>query len=300
MSGASDNMRGAIFMMAAMAGFVLNDTLMKLVSTQLSLFQAVLLRGLLVSALIGLLAWRQGALPYRPRRRDARAIGLRVVGELGATACFLTALFNMPLANATAILQAMPLTVTLGAALVFREPVGWRRYLAIGLGFTGVLIIVRPGMAGFTGYSLWALAAVLFMALRDLATRTLPPDVPSLFVAFATAASVTTMAAVLALAQPWRPVTGSAAGLLAGAALFVFVGYLFSILSVRVGEIGFVAPFRYTNLVFAIASGLLVFGDRLDGPMLLGSAIVVAMGLYAFHRERVRARPAAPRPVPSA
>ena len=101
------------------------------------LFQAVFLRGLIATALLGGLAWWQGSLRFRPGRRDRRRIGLRCVAEIGGTVCFLTALFNMPIANASAILQSLPLAVTLGAALFFDEPVGWRRYLAIAIGFVG-------------------------------------------------------------------------------------------------------------------------------------------------------------------
>ena len=203
--GLSDNARGALFMMASMAGFSLNDALIKSVSDDLPLFQAVFLRGLVATALIGAVAWSQDVFRFRPGRRDRRMIGQRAFAEIAGTACFLTALFNMPIANATAILQSVPLAVTLGAALFLGESVGWRRYLAIGIGFIGVLIIVRPGSGGFNAYALLAVGAVGFIVLRDLSTRSLTPEAPAAYVVFMTSTAITAVAGLAAVLTDWRP-----------------------------------------------------------------------------------------------
>jgi len=273
-------------MMLSMAGFVLNDTLMKSLSADLPMFQAIFIRGSVATILIGLLAWHRRTLWYRPSLAAAKIISLRVIGELGATVCFITALFNMPIANATAILQVNPLAVTLGAALILKEAVGWRRYSAIIAGFLGVMLIVRPGSDGFTIYSVYALTAVVFLVLRDLVTRRLPADVPSLFVTVISSISVMTMAAVLTAVGSWQPVTLTQIAILTLAAVFVLIGYLFGIMTMRVGEIGFISPFRYTILIWAMILGFVVFGDIPDAMTLIGSAIVVFTGIYAFHRER--------------
>ena len=283
---ASGNVWGAFYMMLSMAVFVLNDTLMKSLSADLPMFQAFFIRGLMATLLIGGLAWYRRALWFRPSGTAVRVIGLRVVGEIGATIFFITALFNMPIANATAILQVSPLAVTLGAALVLGETVGWRRYSAIGAGFIGVMLIVKPGSDGFTIFSAYALAAVVFLALRDLATRRLPVEVPSLFVTVISSVSVMTMAGALTAAGSWEPMTLSQVATLSLAAVFVLIGYLFGVMTMRVGDIGFISPFRYTILIWAMLLGYFVFGD-VPGPLtLLGSAIVVLTGIYAFHRER--------------
>ena len=284
--GAGDNVRGAIYMMLSMAGFVFNDTLMKSLSADLPMFQAIFLRGVAATVLIGTLAWHRRALWYRPSGAVVRIIGLRVIGEIGATVCFITALFNMPIANATAILQVSPLAVTLGAALFLGEAVGWRRYSAIIAGFLGVMLIVRPGSDGFTVYSVYALGAVVFFVLRDLVTRRLPPEVPSLFVTVISSISVASMAGIMVAADSWQPVTLYQLGILTLAAVFVLVGYLFGVMTMRVGDIGFISPFRYTVLIWAMILGFLVFGDVPDALTLVGSAIVVLTGLYAFYRER--------------
>lgn len=280
-------------MMLSMAGFVLNDTLMKSLSADLPMFQAIFIRGMVATVLIGLLAWHRRALWYRPSKPAAKIIGLRVIGELGATVCFITALFNMPIANATAILQVNPLAVTLGAALIFGEAVGWRRYSAITAGFLGVMLIVRPGSDGFTIYSVYALAAVVFLVMRDLVTRRLPADVPSLFVTVISSISVMTMAATITAVGSWEPVTLTQVAILTIAAVFVLIGYLFGVMTMRIGEIGFISPFRYTILIWAIILGFVVFGDVPDSLTLIGSAIVVLTGIYAFHRERKLAAPKA-------
>ena len=282
----AENLRGAGFMVACMAGFSCNDAFIKSVAGEVPLFQAVFLRGLIATALLGALAWWQGAHRFRPGRRDRRRIGLRCAAEIGATVCFLTALFNMPIANASAILQSLPLAVTLAAALVFGEPVGWRRYLAIAIGFAGVLVIVRPGSDGFTVYALWALAAIVFIVARDLATRRLTPDAPGTAVAFVTSLALTVAAGLAAVATDWAPVGPRHLLALTVAALSLIVGYVFGVRSMRVGEIGFVQPFRYTLLVWAMLFGIVMFGEWPDRWMLVGSAIVVGTGLFTLHRER--------------
>jgi len=286
MNALSDNFRGAALMTAAMAAFVFNDMMMKIASDHLTLFQAIFIRGIFTTILVGIMAWRKKALFCAVSKPDRNILMWRLVGEIGGTLCFLTALFNMPIANATAILQALPLAVTLAAALFLGEAVGWRRYFAIIVGFAGILIIVRPGSEGFNEYSFWALAAVGFIVVRDLATRRLSSQVPSLFVALLTSVFITLAGALLSPTMEWRAVTGDSLLLLGVAALFILFGYLFSIMTMRIGEIGFVSPFRYTNLIWAILIGIFVFGDIPDQWTLVGSSVVIAMGIYAFHRER--------------
>ena len=290
----SDNMRGAGLMMVAMAAFTFNDTVMKTLSGEVPLFQAIFLRGALTTLLLFALGRAMGGLRFRLARRDWGAIALRTFCEGAATFLFLTALFHAPIANVTAILQSLPLTVALGAALFLGEPLGWRRILAILVGFAGVLLIVRPGGDGFTVWSLYALAAVGFVTIRDLAVRRMSVHVPSLTVALVGAASITLAAGAVALVQGWQPVTPGQGGTMALAALFIMAGYLSSVMTMRQGEIGFVAPFRYTGILWALILGWLVFGEWPDTLTLIGAAIVVAMGLFTLWRERKSraARPA--------
>ena len=164
----SPNLKGALLMMASMACFTVNDAFLKATGGALPLFQLLFLRGILATTLIALLAYSRGALTLGVSRRDGWLIAGRSASEIGAAYFFVTALLNMPFANVTAILQILPLAVTLGAALFFNEPVGWRRFLAIGVGFAGMLLIVRPGTDGFTVWSVYALITVVFVTARDL------------------------------------------------------------------------------------------------------------------------------------
>ncbi len=286
----SENARGALWMMLSMAGFVVNDTFMKSLAGEVPLFQAIFLRGLIATTLIGALAWHRGALAHLPRGPDRRLILFRLAGEIGGTSLFLTALFNMPLANATAIIQAAPLTVTLAAALFLRHPVGWRRYTAIGVGFIGVLLVVRPGSEGFNAYSLAALASVLFITLREVSTRGLSVMVPGLLVTVLTSVAITSFAGAVTLFEDWAPVRWDILGRLACASVLLLLGYYAGIAAMRVGEIGFVSPFRYSNLLWALVLGFAVFGDVPSWVTVAGAAIVMGTGLYTLHRERVTAR----------
>lgn len=288
--GAADNHRGILLMVVAMAAFTLNDTCMKAVNADLPLFQAIFLRGVLTTAGLGLIAWRTGVLPLRLPRRDRQLVAWRILGEVASTITFLLALRHMQLASLSAIMQSLPLAVTLAAAVLLGAPVGWRRMAAILVGFCGVLMIVRPGTDGFDHWALLGLASVGFVVLRDLTTRGLSRDVPSAGVALLAAASVT-LTAMLALPfEGWVPVTPVAWVKITAAAGFLIVGYLTIVMTMRVGDIAIIAPFRYTALIFALILGWLVFGQFPDGWTLAGSVIVMATGAYTFHRERVAAR----------
>ncbi|MEI8700918.1 MULTISPECIES: DMT family transporter [unclassified Mesorhizobium] len=286
----SPNLRGALFMMVAMSGFTLNDAISKFSSESMNMAQVMLIRGAFASLFIGLLAWQRGALAL-PGSMLQPMVAVRVAGEAGATVSFLIALAHLPIANVSAVLQALPLAVTMGAALVFNEGVGWRRWLAIAVGFAGVLIIVRPGLEGFSIYSLLALACVACCAVRDLATTRIPQAVPTLLVSTATALAMTVLgAALLPPMGGWTPMTGKSTALLALAAVLVVIGYQFIIMAMRVGDISFVAPFRYTALLWSILLGLFIFGDVPDLPMILGATVIVGSGLYTLYRERIVGR----------
>ncbi|MGV2818743.1 DMT family transporter [Phyllobacterium sp. DC2300-2] len=284
------NLRGSLYMAIGMASFTFNDATVKLVGAHMNMGQVMLVRGVMATTLILLLAWRQGMLiPLRHALH--RMTILRAVGEVVGTVSFLIALVHVPLALTSAILQALPLAVTLGAAMFLGEPVGWRRWIAIAVGFCGVLIIVRPGYEGVSPYVLLIAVTVIFAAMRDLATRRVPKAIPVLMISALTSAGVSL--AGIGLIGPlggWTPMTWLNTGLLFFASCCVIVAYHFIILAMREGEISFVAPFRYTSLVWAILLGFLFFGDLPDFPMIIGAMIVIGSGLYTLYRERIVGR----------
>jgi drug/metabolite transporter (DMT)-like permease len=292
----SPNLKGAVLMTASMATFTLNDVCVKALAQDLPLFQIVFLRGILTTAMLTLLATALGQLSFRIPHEDRPRVAWRTVFEIGAMVAYLFALVHMNIANAVAILSALPLAVTVAAALFLGEPLGWRRMSAVLAGFAGVLLIVQPGTEGFNIWSLAALLAVIIITGRDLVTRRFSPGLPSMAVAIITAAAVGLFGGVLSLAETWVMPGAREVGLIALAALFIIGGYLFSIMVMRVGEVGFTAPFRYTALVFALVFGFVVFGEWPNALALVGAGIVVATGVYTILRERavtVRARRAA-------
>ncbi|NTS31570.1 DMT family transporter [Phyllobacterium sp. BT25] len=277
-------------MAIGMASFTFNDATVKYVGEHMNMGQVMLVRGSIATVLILALAWHKGMLiPLREALH--RMTIVRVIGEVVGTVSFLVALVHVPLALTSAILQALPLAVTMGAAIFFGEPVGWRRWVAIAVGFCGVLIIVRPGGEGVSPYILLIVVTVIFAALRDLATRKVPKTIPVLMISALTSIGVSL--AGVAMIGPlggWKPMSLMNTMLLTLAACCVIVAYHFLILAMREGEISFIAPFRYTSLLWAILLGFLFFDDLPDVPMIVGSLIVIGSGLYTLYREQIVGR----------
>ncbi|MGJ7040210.1 drug/metabolite transporter (DMT)-like permease [Shinella sp. BE166] len=286
------NAKGALFMVVAMAGFTCNDALVKSVTDAMNVGQIMFVRGLMTTVLVVAIAWWMGALgSWRVVLQPA--LLLRLVAEILASLAYISALGAMPLANTASILQALPLAVTLGAALFLGEQVGWRRWLAIIAGFAGVLIVIRPGPEGFSMAAVYVIASVVGAAARDLATRRIDPNVSTLFISVITATSITVVGGALIVPMGgWQPMSGDVLSRLAIASVLLLVGYQAIILAMRTGEISFIAPFRYTSLIWAIAIGFLFFGEIPDVWMTVGVLIIVASGLYTFYRENRRRVPA--------
>lgn len=286
-AGASDNLRGTLLMVLSMAAFTCNDALMKAVTRSLPLYESVAVRGLMILGLMLVVAQvQQGGVTLRVPRRDLPALALRTLADIVSTVLYLIALRQMALADLSAIMQALPLAVTLAAALFFHEPLGWRRLTAIGVGFLGVLLILRPGSGAFDIWSVIALASMALIVVRDMATRCFSARLASSTIAFYAALSVMLSGFALAGEESWRLPDAGEWLLLLASALFLTVGYITAVATMRVGEISFVAPFRYTSLVWAIVLGLLVFGEWPDLWTWAGSALVVGAGLYTILRER--------------
>ncbi|MBU2358849.1 MAG: DMT family transporter [Alphaproteobacteria bacterium] len=286
MAPLSDNMRGAALMAAAMMTFTVNDTFTKTLSDVLPLSQLLFLRGIGVMICLAVMARAMGQLRFDLSLRDWVYIGLRTLGEIGGAYFFITALFHMPIANVSAILQVLPLSVALAGALFMNEPLGWRRLVAIMVGFGGVMLIVRPGGADFNIFSLYALAAVACVTLRDLVVRRLSRSVPSLMVSLSAAVGITVFSGVASIWVDWQPMSGQEVFRLGGATVFVVFGYIFSVAAMRVGEIGFVAPFRYASLLTALVLGMIVFKEFPSTLTLIGAGIVVATGIFTLFREQ--------------
>jgi drug/metabolite transporter (DMT)-like permease len=284
-----DNMRGAGLMVLAMLGFALEDMLIKLMADTLPVGQIVGMLGL-GSALVLTVALRLRGETLFSRAVLHPAVMLRALGELIGTVGFVTAIALTPLSSASAILQATPLFVTLGAALFLGEAVGWRRWLAILVGFAGVLLIIRPGTEGFDWNSLFAVQGVIGLGIRDLATRRVPVETSSLQLSFLAFLVLMPTGAILMWTGGGSvaPLDATIWGYFIAALLIGIVAYYGIVSAMRVGEISFVSPFRYSRILFALVIGMGVFGERPDALTFLGAAIIVGSGLYTLWRERIR------------
>lgn len=282
----SPNATGALLMVAAMAAFAVEDAFIKLMGDALPPGQIIALIGLMGAAVMAL-AVRARRLPLFPRESLGAPILLRNGAESFGTVCFVTALTKVDLAVASAILQATPLVVTLSAVLIFSEQVGWRRWTAMAVGFAGVLVIVRPGFAGFEPAALWAVGGMAALALRDLATRRVPSGVHSFQLAFQAFALLAPTGLALGLSTTGlAPMTPALWGLMALTAATGVAAYWCILQATRTGEISFVTPFRYSRMIFALAIGMTVFGEIPDLWTWLGIALILGSGLYTFLRER--------------
>ncbi|MFN3724283.1 MAG: DMT family transporter [Paracoccaceae bacterium] len=292
----NDNLRGAAFMILSMAGFAVEDVFLKASARMMPMGQAVLIVGLVGMAVFALMARRMGEPAFHPALRT-RGLAIRSGFEVAGRLFYALAIALTPLSTTSAILQATPLVVVGGAALVFGERVGWRRWSAVGIGFVGVLIILRPGFDGFSALSLLAVAGMLGFAGRDLATRAAPKVMSNRQLGVAGFAMLALAGAVIlgwTGGAVWPDARGW--GLLACTALFAVLGYHALTSAMRTGEIGFVTPFRYVRLVFAMGLAMALFGERPDLATWIGAALIVSSGIYTLIRGNRRG--AAPTRLP--
>lgn len=281
-----DNIRGSALMVLAMLGFAFEDMFIKKMSGALPVGQILIVLGFGGAVVFALIARAYGdALWSRDLRHPA--VILRNAGEVVGTLGFVTAVALTPISSASAILQATPLVVTIGAALFLAETVGWRRWLAVGIGLSGVLLIIRPGLEGFDANSLFAVQGVIGLAVRDLATRRVPPTITSRQLStYAFAIIVPTGAAVLWLGEQTMVMPDTANMTRIGLAVVIGVAAYYTLVAAtRIGDMSVIAPFRYSRLVFALFIGVLVFGEKPDALTLTGAAIIVTSGIYTLWRE---------------
>lgn len=300
-----DNKRGILLMVLGMLGFAAEDMFIKLASAGLPVGQILILLGFSGAMLFALLARTRGETPFSVSF-FLPSVMVRNISEMVGSVGFVTALAVVPLATVTTILQAAPLFVTMGAALVLGEVVGWRRWTAILIGFFGVVLVIRPGLDGFDPNTSWAVLGVVALSIRDLASRKVPRTVSSLQLA---------TWGFFAVGIAGLPMLGMSGG--ASMPSLLELGYMLAALAVgsgaywalteatRLGEVAVIAPFRYSRLIFSTIVGLLVFAEVPDVYTLIGAGIIISSGLYTLMRERRRrqqqaalamAEPVTPRP----
>ncbi|AWD20624.1 DMT family transporter [Fuscovulum blasticum] len=288
---AAENSRAAGLMVGSMAFFAVEDLFLKRAAEALPPGEVLMLTG----AAGALVFWALAASRGEPVLiRDAlRGVPLvRTLAEAAAAMLYIVALALAPLSMTAALLQASPLVVVAGAALVLGEQVGWRRWLSVLVGLAGVLVILGPWQAEFDPTGLLTVGCVLVLAVRDLATRMMPARIGTFQVAaWAYLGLVPAGGLLMALmGHGFVPPTPWQWAGLGGALIAGLFGYYAVVAAMRLGEVSVVAPYRYTRLVFAIVLAMVVFGERPSLSMLIGSVLVVGSGIYAFARERALAK----------
>ncbi|MEH6393170.1 MAG: DMT family transporter [Sulfitobacter sp.] len=282
-----DNLRGALIMVLSMLGFAIEDMFIKLMGSDIPVGQIIFLLGVGGAVCYGGLMRFRGE-PLLDRGVLTLPILLRATGEIIGTLGFVSAIVLTPISSASAILQATPLVVTLGAALFLGDPVGWRRWSAILVGMFGVLLVIRPGMESFQILSLLAVLGVLGLSLRDLATRRVPKSTSSFQLSFLAFLALVpaSLAFMLGTGTAFVAMTGVQWVFMLSALTFGMVAYYGIVAAMRIGEISFVTPFRYSRLLFAMVVGITVFQERPDMLTYVGATIIVASGIYTVWRER--------------
>jgi drug/metabolite transporter (DMT)-like permease len=282
-------------MVLSMALFIINDALVKFVSQSLPSGVLIMVRGAIATTFV-LVAVRWTGTPLHRHHLFSRPVLLRAAVDGLATFAYLLSLFQLPLANATAINMASPLVLSLLAWLWLGEKVVPRQWAAIVAGFAGVLLVIQPRTDGFNAFAWLCLLGTVLHAVRDILVRRIDASVPSLVVTLATAAMVTLMALVLCLLQGWQTPSPTQFATLTAAAAFLAGGYHFVIMSTRLGDLSVVAPFRYSGLLMALVLGWAVWGDVPNALAWLGIAAVAASGLVLLRRQRLLANAAAAPP----
>lgn len=282
-----DNLRGILFVIAAMAGFTIEDVFIKKLSQDLPVGQILIWLGIGSGLIFAVLA-RVGGHRLIERRLCKPIYVWRAVCEALAAMAFATSLSLVDLSVVASVFQATPLVITMGAALFLGEKVGWRRWSAIIIGFVGVLMIIRPGLDGFDPSAILVLVSVFFVAIRDLITRQIDSSVASTVISFQGFAAIVPagLALLLITPQPVSAMTSAHSMMMLGGVLFGAFGYYGIVRAMRIGDAAVVTPFRYTRLLFSLSVGFVVFNERPDLMTLAGAALIIATGLFTFLRER--------------
>jgi len=286
-----NNLNGILLVIVAMAAFTVEDVFIKQLSGSMAVGQILLFLGFGTACIFAVIA------TLRRKNIFARAAWrkpflYRMLAEGFAAMAFATSLSLVDISVVAAVFQVTPLAITLGAALFLGEAVGWRRWSAILIGFSGVLLIIRPGLSGFEPEVLLVVIAVVCVAARDLITRHMDIDVDSTVISFQGFAASVIAGPILLTATGGEIVALNQTEILMilGAMIFSAVGYYGIVAGMRMGDASVVTPFRYTRLLFSIIAGMLVFSERPDTLTLLGASLIIGTGIYTVLRERKLAR----------
>ncbi len=283
------NRRGIIALLLATAAFTVNDTLTKIVVQDHPVGEVMFLRGLMTFFFISIVLVAQRETLHL-RSTVNRLVLLRSLLDAAASAMFVTALVRMGIAELSAIVLASPLLLTMLAVIIFKEPVGWRRWSAVIVGMIGTLFIVKPDVTVVDVWAILGLVVALGVAARDLTTLRIDPAIPTTVISIFSAIALTVAGVLMGTTEEWQIFAAATFLIIAIAAFFYSIGTYFLVVAFRSVDVSVVSPFRYCMLIWAGLAGYLAFGDLPDGWSIFGTVLIVASGLYTLHRETVRHR----------
>ena len=279
----SNSLKGILCLITAGAILAFTDGLSKFLTAGYPPGQILFFRSVFVFIPIAIMVWRKGG--FRTVLIvDRRGQLMRGLFAVITSFLFMIAIKHMPLADITAIMFATPIIMTALAPYFLGEEVGWRRWTAVIIGFSGILLMIRPSGEALFWPALLALAATFFNSFRDLATRHLSRTEDANGIMICTTACVM-LGGFGSLFFAWRAPDLEGLALFALTGVLQGIGQYFLVVAFLFGEAVVVAPFRYFALIWATLYGYLMFGDIPGLDTLSGAAIVVGSGLFIFYRE---------------
>ena len=274
-------------MITSMAFFAVEDSLIKFVTSTIPIGQILIMFGL-GGALIFLLVAHFKNEKIMLRDMLLLPMYVRALFEIIGRLFYVLAISLIPLSTATVIIQATPIVVVAGAAIIFGEKVGWRRWTAILLGLFGVIVIIQPTAESFSFLSILALIGMIGFAGRDLASRAAPENLSVFilglhgFIALAFSGLIYTI---------WDDanfvmIDIDTIGYMVGAVVFGVAAYSCLMKAMRTGEVSAVTPFRYTRLIFGVSLGVFFFNESLNYSTVIGTILIVISGLFILSRNK--------------
>ncbi len=283
-----DVARGMLLMIAGAALLAVSDAIGKMLVTHYSALQILFLRNLIALPFATLVALRMGGCKALRTRRLLAHL-LRAVFWVLTASLFLTSLRRVQLAEATAMLFVGPIFITMLSALLFRDPVGPYRWIAVLVGFAGALIMIRPGAAAFDVHALMPLGSALFYALLMLSARWIDGrDSVWTLLFYLTACSAVVSGAVMPFV--WTEIHGAHFWHFLGVSLCSTAGMILMSQAFRLAPPPVIAPLQYLSILWSTGFGWLFWSEVPDGISVLGAAIIIGSGLFILWRERRRAQ----------
>jgi len=278
-----NNLRGIWLMIAGSAVLVTSDAVSKFLTETYPVWQVLTLRH--VGALVAILVYVRFATGWEALRVNYwPGQILRGVIFFGTAIFVIWSLQVLPLPTFTAIVFSGPFFVAALSVPLLNEKVGWRRWMAILVGFSGMLIIVRPGAQNFEWLLVLPICAAIFAAFRDIITRKISVSETSIAILF-WSTIIVTFASLLAIPLGWNRLGWAEAGLFLINGILNAGAHFLIIEALRYGEAALISPFRYSALLWSILFGLVIWNHMPDTWVFVGSAVIAASGIYMIKRE---------------